>query len=32
MISLSIRRPVAIAMAYLAIALLGVAAWRNLPV
>ena len=32
MLSLSIRRPVTIAMAYLAIALLGVAAWRNLPV
>jgi hydrophobic/amphiphilic exporter-1 (mainly G- bacteria), HAE1 family len=32
MIRLSIRRPVAIAMTYFAIALLGVAAWRNLPV
>jgi HAE1 family hydrophobic/amphiphilic exporter-1 len=31
MIRLSIRRPVAVAMAYLAIALLGVMAWRNLP-
>ncbi len=32
MIRLSIRRPVAVAMTYLAVALLGVAAWRNLPV
>jgi HAE1 family hydrophobic/amphiphilic exporter-1 len=32
MIRLSIRRPVAISMAYLTIALLGVAAWRNLPI
>ncbi len=32
MIRLSIRRPVAVSMAYLAVALLGVAAWRNLPV
>ena len=32
MISFSIRRPVTVAMAYLAIGLLGVAAWRNLPV
>src|SRR5690606_34800670 len=32
MITLSIRRPVTIAMTYLAVALLGVAAWRNLPV
>lgn len=32
MISLSIRRPVAVAMAYLAVALLGFAAWRNVPV
>jgi HAE1 family hydrophobic/amphiphilic exporter-1 len=32
MITLSIRRPVAIAMAYLCIALLGIAAWRNLPI
>ncbi len=31
MIRLSIRRPVAVAMAYLAVALLGVAAWRNIP-
>ncbi len=32
MIRLSIRRPVAIAMAYFAVALLGVAAWRNIPI
>ncbi|HEY8468926.1 MAG TPA: efflux RND transporter permease subunit, partial [Longimicrobiales bacterium] len=32
MIRLAIRRPVAVTMAYLAIALLGVAAWRNLPI
>lgn len=32
MIRLSIRRPVAVAMAYLAVALLGVAAWRNIPI
>ncbi len=32
MIRFSIRRPVAIAMAYLSAALLGVAAWRNIPV
>jgi len=32
MISLSIKRPVAVAMAYLAVALLGVAAWRNIPI
>lgn len=32
MIRLSIRRPVAVTMAYLAIALLGVAAWRNVPI
>ena len=32
MIRLSIRRPVAVTMAYLAVALLGVAAWRNIPV
>ncbi len=31
MIRLSIRRPVAIAMLYLSVALLGVAAWRNIP-
>ncbi|HEX3159772.1 MAG TPA: efflux RND transporter permease subunit [Gemmatimonadaceae bacterium] len=32
MISLAIRRPIATAMAYLAAALLGVLAWRNIPV
>src|SRR5690606_16125691 len=32
MIRLSIRRPVAVSMAYFAVALLGVAAWRNLPI
>ena len=32
MIKTSIRRPVAVTMAYLAVALLGVAAWRNIPV
>lgn len=32
MIRLSIRRPVAVAMGYLAVALLGVAAWRNIPI
>ncbi len=32
MIRFSIRRPVAVAMTYLAVALLGVAAWRNIPI
>ncbi len=32
MIGLSIKRPVAVAMTYLAVALLGVAAWRNIPI
>ena len=32
MIRLSLRRPVAVAMAYTAVALLGVAAWRNVPI
>jgi HAE1 family hydrophobic/amphiphilic exporter-1 len=32
MIRLSIRRPVAVAMAYTAVALLGVFAWRNIPI
>lgn len=32
MIGQSIRRPVAVAMAYGAVALLGVAAWRNVPI
>jgi len=31
-IRLSIRRPVAVTMAYLAVALLGVAAWQNIPI
>ncbi len=31
MIRLFVRRPVAVSMAYLAVALLGVAAWRNIP-
>lgn len=32
MIRLSVRRPVAVTMGYFAIALLGIAAWRGLPV
>jgi hydrophobic/amphiphilic exporter-1 (mainly G- bacteria), HAE1 family len=32
MIGLSIRRPVAVTMVYLALALLGVSAWRNIPI
>ena len=32
MIGFSVRRPVTIAMAYLAVALLGIAAWRRLPI
>jgi len=32
MIRTSIRRPVAVAMTYTAVALLGVAAWRNIPI
>jgi HAE1 family hydrophobic/amphiphilic exporter-1 len=32
MVRFSIRRPVAIAMAYSAVSLLGVLAWRNLPI
>ena len=32
MIRLSVRRPVAVAMAYLAVASLGVFAWRNIPI
>ena len=32
MIRLSIRRPVAVAMTYFAVALLGVAAWRNIAI
>jgi hydrophobic/amphiphilic exporter-1 (mainly G- bacteria), HAE1 family len=31
MIRLAIRRPVAVTMAYVAVALLGYAAWRNIP-
>jgi HAE1 family hydrophobic/amphiphilic exporter-1 len=31
-IRFSIRRPIAVSMAYLAIGLLGVAAWRNIPI
>jgi HAE1 family hydrophobic/amphiphilic exporter-1 len=32
MIRLSLRRPVAVAMTYAAVALLGVAAWKNVPI
>ncbi len=32
MIRFSIRRPVAVTMAYLAVALLGAVAWRNIPI
>lgn len=32
MIGISIRRPVAITMAYLSVALVGVAAWRGIPI
>ena len=32
MIKLSIRRPVAVSMAYVGVAILGVAAWRNIPI
>jgi HAE1 family hydrophobic/amphiphilic exporter-1 len=32
MIRFSIRRPVTVAMGYLAVALLGIAAWRQLPI
>ncbi len=32
MIRLSIRRPVAVSMAYLGVALLGASAWRNIPI
>ena len=32
MIRFSLRRPVTITMTYLAVALLGVAAWRNIPI
>jgi HAE1 family hydrophobic/amphiphilic exporter-1 len=32
MIKLSIRRPVAVAMAYMAVAMLGLFAWQNIPI
>ena len=32
MIRLSIRRPVAVAMAYAAVAALGLFSWRNIPI
>ena len=32
MVGFSVRRPITIAMSYLAVGLLGVAAWRNLPI
>ena len=32
MIRMSLRRPVAVAMTYTAVALLGVAAWQNIPI
>src|SRR5688500_18319314 len=32
MIGFSVKRPITIAMSYLAVGLLGVAAWRNLPI
>ncbi|MCZ6858388.1 MAG: efflux RND transporter permease subunit, partial [Gemmatimonadetes bacterium] len=32
MIKLAIKRPVAVSMGYAAVALLGVAAWRNIPI
>ncbi len=32
MIQMSIRRPVAVAMTYAAVALLGIAAWQNIPI
>lgn len=32
MIATSVRRPIAVAMIYLAVALLGVSAWRHLPI
>jgi multidrug efflux pump subunit AcrB len=31
-IRLSIQRPIAVAMAYLAVSILGIVAWRNLPI
>ncbi|HUP89831.1 MAG TPA: efflux RND transporter permease subunit, partial [Longimicrobiales bacterium] len=32
MISTSVRRPIAVAMVYLAVALLGISAWKHLPI
>ncbi len=32
MIGLSVRRPVAVAMAYLSVGLLGIASWQNIPI
>ena len=32
MIRMSLRRPVAVAMTYMAVALLGIRAWQNIPV
>ena len=32
MIKLAIKRPVAVSMGYIAVALLGYAAWRNIPI
>src|SRR3954469_1324159 len=32
MIKTSVQRPIAVAMVYLAVALLGISAWRHLPV
>ena len=32
MIRMSLRRPVAVTMTYTVVALLGVAAWRNIPI
>jgi HAE1 family hydrophobic/amphiphilic exporter-1 len=32
MIKLAVKRPVAVSMGYVAVALLGVAAWRNIPI
>ena len=32
MIRMSLRRPVAVAMTYTAVALLGLAAWQNIPI
>ena len=32
MIKLAVKRPVAVSMGYVAVGLLGVAAWRNIPI